>query len=183
VQYGYARVSTEEQETHAQTDALERAGVDQLITERRSGADTRRPALARMLEALRPGDSVVVYKLDRVARSLAHLLAILDRIALAGASFRSLTEHIDTASPSGRLMLHILGAFAEFERALIRERTVAGMRAAVARGARPGRPRAMEPHAEAAAVKRARRGESLTSIARDFGCHLSSVKRALRRAE
>jgi DNA invertase Pin-like site-specific DNA recombinase len=180
--FGYARVSTEEQHTHAQTDALSRAGVEVVFQEKRSGGDRRRPELAKLLEQLRAGDSVVVYKLDRIARSLAHLLEILAKIEAAGASFRSLTEFIDTASPAGRLMMHMMGAFAEFERELIRERTRVGMRAAMERGAPVGRPRALAPETELAVVVRwMAGGVSLSALAREHGCHLSSIKRAVRR--
>lgn len=181
MQYGYARVSTVEQDTHAQQDALRRAGVEQIHTETRSGGDSRRPVLRSLLDALCAQDVVVVYKLDRIARSLTDLLQIMQHIDQAGADFRSLTESIDTTSASGRLMLHILGAFAEFERELIRERTVIGMRSAMERGVRVGRPRALSLTVEHVAVERYQRGESYSAIARDLGCHLSSIKRAVRR--
>ncbi|MFZ5507593.1 MAG: recombinase family protein [Pseudomonadota bacterium] len=185
--YGYARVSTQDQDTRAQIDALTNAGAQRVYQEKRSGGTLRRPELDALLSALTAGDTVLVYKLDRVARSLADLLTILARIEAAGASFRSLTEIIDTASPAGRMMLQILGAFAEFERQLIRERTRAGLQAAKARGAPIGRPRSMTKEDEASAVTRWRnRHEShvtLTELARDYGCHLSSIKRAIDRAD
>jgi len=127
---GYARVSTQEQETRAQLDALTKAGVDQLHEEKRSGATMRRPVLDQILRNIKRGDTLVVYKLDRIARSLKHLLAIIERLQDHGADFKSLTEHIDTNTPAGRLMLQMLGAFAEFEREMIRERTRSGMQAA-----------------------------------------------------
>jgi len=180
MRYGYARVSTQEQETHAQLDALRRAGVDRVFEEKRSGGDRHRPVLGQVLSGLKAGDVLVVYKLDRVARSLRHLLAILDQVHTAGAEFASLTEVIDTRSPAGKMILQILGAFAEFELEMIRERTKAGMRAAMARGAAPGRPRAIDNDVQV--VRLRSRGLSLSAIARQHGCHLSSVKRALRRA-
>src|SRR5687768_11303038 len=111
--YGYARVSTVEQDTLAQQLALRAAGVLCIHVEKRSGADARRPVLAALLARLTAGDVLVVYKLDRVARSLSHLLSIVEKLADCGAAFRSLTEAIDTTTPTGRLMLHLLGAFAE----------------------------------------------------------------------
>lgn len=177
---GYARVSSVEQETALQLDALRRAGVGLVFQEKRS-AGSRRPLLEAMLYTLRRGDTVVVYKTDRLARSLADLLRILARIEAAGAVFRSLTEPIETATPAGRMMLQILGAFAEFERGLIRERSMAGQVAAWRRGARFGRPRAMTDEQEAECVSRWEQGESMSDLARAYGCHLSSVKRAVLR--
>lgn len=107
---GYARVSTHEQETHLQIDALRKAGVDRIFEEKRSGGDRGRPILEDALCSLSAGDTFVVFKLDRVARSLSHLLLILDRIEQAGAAFLSLTEVIDTKSPAGRMMMQIIGA-------------------------------------------------------------------------
>ena len=141
---GYARVSTQEQETRAQLDALAKAGVEFVHEEKRSGATLRRPVLDKLLRNLKRGDTLVVYKLDRIARSLKHLLGIIERLQDHGANFESLTEHIDTNTPSGRLMLQMPGAFAEFEREMIRERTRAGMQAAKRRGIRLGRPRSLE---------------------------------------
>lgn len=184
MRYGYARVSTQEQETHAQIDALRRAGVDHIFQEKRSGGDARRPILDALLQQLKPGDVVVVYKLDRIARSLKHLLLILERIHAAGAEFQSLTEVIDTRSPAGRMMMQIIGAFAEFERELIRERTRVGMRAAMDRGARVGRPRAMTAQEEAECIALWRTGRwTKSELAARYGCHLSSIKRAIKRDE
>ncbi len=182
--YGYARVSTQEQETHAQIDALRKVGVDFVFEEKRSGGDRRRPVLAGLLDQLQAGDTLIVYKLDRVARSLKHLLQIIDDLEAKGAAFRSLTESVDTSTPAGRMLLQMLGAFAEFELSMIRERTRVGLQAAMARGARPGRPRAMSPHDEAEAVRLFRTGTMTKSaIARKYGTHISSVKRALARAQ
>ena len=181
--YGYARVSTQEQETHAQIDALRKHGVDFVFEEKRSGGDSRRPVLAGLLDQLQAGDVLVVYKLDRLARSLKHLLTVIDQLEEMGAGFRSLTEAVDTSTPAGRMMLQMLGAFAEFERSMIRERTRAGLQAAMARGARPGRPRAMSPKDEAEAVLLFRSGTMTKSaLARRYGTHISSIKRALARA-
>lgn len=183
MQYGYARVSTQEQENHTQIDALRQAGVDFVFEEKKSGGSTKRPVLEAVLCKLQPGDIFVVYKLDRVARSLQHLLHILDRIELRGAKFRSLTESIDTTTPAGRMLMQMLGAFAEFELSMIRERTRAGIQAAMARGAKPGRPRALKPHQEAEVVRRFRAGGiTKSALAREYETHISSIKRVLARA-
>lgn len=179
---GYARVSTEEQETNLQIDALQAFGVQKVWQEKRS-AVSRRPVLASMLASLKPGDVVVVYKVDRMARSLADLLAILERIEQAGASFKSITEPIETNTSVGRLLMQMVGAFAEFERNLIRERTAAGMAAARSRGVRFGRARAMSARDEAECVAKFLSGKyTKSALARIYGCHISSVKRALARA-
>lgn len=126
-----------------QQDAFDRAGVRHVVTEKWSSVGAR-PKLQALIAALRPGDSVTVYKLDRLGRSLQDLLALLERIDKAGASFRSLTEPIDTHTPAGKLMYSILGAVAEFERSIIRERSIAGQVAAIERGKRIGRPRILD---------------------------------------
>lgn len=136
---GYARVSTVEQDTALQLDAMSRAGVSIVFEEKRSGVAAR-PQLESALSSLVPGDVLVVYKVDRLARSLTDLLRIIDRVEASGSSFKSLTEPIDTSSPLGRMMLQILGSFAEFERSTIRQRCEAGREAARARGVRFGRP-------------------------------------------
>ena len=119
--FGYARVSTSEQETTLQLDALKRAGVKQIFQEKRSGVATR-PVLADLLKQLKKGDKIYVYKIDRFARSLIDLLGILQKIETVGATFQSLTETIDTSTGAGRMMMHMLGAFAEFEQRMIPER-------------------------------------------------------------
>lgn len=151
MQYGYGRVSTNAQDTALQEDAFLRAGVHNVITEKWSSVGAR-PALQRLLVRLQPGDTVTVYKLDRLGRSLIDLLAILDTIHQAGAGFRSLTETIDTTTPAGRLMYSILGAVAEFERSIIRQRSIAGQVAAVQRGVRIGRPRVLSEDQELEAL-------------------------------
>lgn len=135
---GYARVSTLEQDTALQLAALRRAGVHLFFEEKASGVKAR-PELERLLTLLRPGDELVIYKLDRLARSLADLLRIHQRVGVAGASLRSVSESVETGSAVGRAMFQLLGVFAELERSVIRERCQAGARAAVARGVRLGR--------------------------------------------
>lgn len=183
--YGYARVSTQEQETHAQTDALSKAGVGFIFSEKRSGGTTvGRPQLEIMLRKLKPGDQVIVYKLDRIARSLKDLLRIIERIEEKGAQFRSLTESLDTTTPAGRMLFHMVGAFAEFERELIQELTRAGMEAAVKRGVKLGRHYAMIRDNDAEALRLWYSGTMTKSaIARMYGVHMSSIKRAIKRHE
>lgn len=144
---GYARVSTSEQDTDAQIDALKAAGCKRIFCDVASGGDRERPELARAIASSGGGGTLVVARLDRLARSLSHLLELTEGLRAKGAHFRSLADPFDTASPQGMLMMQMLGAFAEFERALIRERTKSGIAAAVARGARPGNPkmRARDP--------------------------------------
>lgn len=146
---GYARVSTEEQQTDAQIDELERAGCASIIQEHGSGASRARPELSRILKEIRSGDVLVVVRLDRLARSVSHLLEVIERLADKGAHFRSLRDPIDTSTPQGMFSLQVLGAVAQLERALISERTKAGIAAAKARGRMPGNPglRAKDPAA------------------------------------
>src|SRR5215211_9054805 len=140
---GYARVSTGEQTLDLQLDALQKAGCDRLSTETASGAKADRPVLAEVLAYLRAGDTLVVWRLDRLGRSLPHLIETLTDLANRGIGFKSLTEQIDTTTPGGKLVFHVLGALAEFERDLTRERTHAGLAAARARGRIGGRPKAL----------------------------------------
>lgn len=183
MEIGYARVSTQEQETRMQIEALQKAGVEVIHEEKRSGADRKRPVLEAILAEIGPGDRLVVFKLDRVARSLAHLLEILDRIEQAGAQFVSLTEVIDTKSPAGRLMMQMIGAFAEFEREMIRERTRAGLQAAVSQGKRLGRLPAVPEEVQPEVVRQWRTGRyTKSALAKHYGVHISSIKRYLKKA-
>ena len=136
---GYARVSTNDQETATQVAALKAAGCERTYREKASGGRWDRPELHRLLDQIRKDDVLVVWKLDRLSRSLRDVLAIMDRLSEAGAGFRSLTEAIDTTTPAGRMMMQMVGSFAEFERAMIRERTSAGVAAARAAGRVGGR--------------------------------------------
>jgi DNA invertase Pin-like site-specific DNA recombinase len=145
--YGYARVSTSEQETSLQIDALHAAGITSIFEENCSGVGPR-PRLREAIETLGAGDVLVVWKIDRIARSLGDLLSILAKLKRAGAAIRSLTEPIDTSSPIGVFTVQILGAVAELERSIIRERVMAGQAAAKARGKRWGAPRHMDTKSE-----------------------------------
>jgi len=136
---GYARVSTQDQNPQLQLDALSAAGCEQVFQEKATGKFRERPELTACLRSLRKGDALVVWKLDRLARSLKDLVEIIHDLNERGVGFRSLTESIDTLSSGGRLVFHIFGALAEFEHCLIRERTMAGLTAARARGRKGGR--------------------------------------------
>ena len=136
---GYARVSTDDQSTDLQMDALKAAGCTKIFVEKGSGGDRSRPELAKALAFVRDGDVLVAWKLDRVARSVSHLIAVMDDLKARKVGFKSLQDSIDTTTATGSLMFHIFAAFAEFERNVIRERTMAGLAAARARGRVGGR--------------------------------------------
>ena len=140
---GYARVSTPDQALESQLNALEVAGCERIFAEKVSGGRRHRPELDRMLDQLRADDVIVVQRYDRLARSLADLLAIVSKIREGGAGFRSLAEAVDTTTPAGQLVFHVFASIAEFERARIRERTLEGLKAARLRGRVGGRPRAL----------------------------------------
>src|SRR5262245_58005533 len=140
---GYARVSTDDQTTALQIAALKRAGCKRIFEEKASGAKADRPELAKAMTIAREGDVLVVWKLDRLGRSLPHLITTICGLADGGVGFRSLTENVDTTSPGGKLVFHLFGALAEFERDIIRERTMAGLAAARAQGRIGGRRRVM----------------------------------------
>lgn len=177
---GYARVSTADQDCALQVAALRRAGVRKITTETRSGAAAR-PELEALLRRLRPGDVLMVYKVDRLARSLFDLMRVLQLVADAGARFKSLTEPIETTTPAGRLLLQMLGAVAEFERAIIRERCAAGMVEARAQGVRFGRPPVLtaEQRAECARLVR-QEGMTRRAVAAQLGVSRRTVERAVR---
>jgi len=176
---GYARVSKQEQDDELQLRALRAAGVRKVFSEKRS-AVKRRDQLAAMLDSLREGDTIVVYKLDRLARSLRDLLTIADRIEAAGASFRSLTESIDTTTPAGKMAFQMLGIVAEFERSIIRERSIAGLEVARANGVRMGRLPALDARQSARLIKQWETGTySKTELATLYGVSLSTIKRTL----
>jgi DNA invertase Pin-like site-specific DNA recombinase len=140
---GYARVSTQEQTLNLQRDALEKAGCTKIFTDTASGAKTERIGLEETLNYVRKGDTLVVWRLDRLDRSLPHLISTMTDLEGCGIGFKSLTENIDTTTSGGKLIFHIFGALAEFERNLIKERTQAGLTAARARGKTGGRPKVL----------------------------------------
>jgi DNA invertase Pin-like site-specific DNA recombinase len=140
---GYARVSTHEQTLALQQDALQKAGCNKIFTDTASGAKTERKGLDEAIAYVRKGDTLVVWRLDRLGRSLKHLIETISQLDSQNIGFKSLTENIDTTSSGGKLIFHIFGALAEFEREIIRERTQAGLHAARARGRTSGRPKAL----------------------------------------
>jgi DNA invertase Pin-like site-specific DNA recombinase len=142
VKIGYARVSTADQSLDLQLDALHKAGCERIYTEKMSGAKDDRPELAKALEMLREGDTFVVYKLDRLARSTKRLIEVAEQLKEMGVEFISIKDNIDTSTPTGKLMFGMLAVLAEFERDIIRERTIAGLEAARVRGRKGGRPSA-----------------------------------------
>ena len=177
---GYARVSTLQQDEALQLDALRAAGVDRIFVDKVSGKLESRPALDDLLGQARPGDTVVVWRLDRLGRSLRHLIDVVADLERCGVGFVSLTESLDTTTPGGRLLFHVFGALAEFEAALTRERTMAGLAAARARGRTGGRPTVWtEDKLKTARVMRAGGDYDVTSIAKVLGVSRASVYRAL----
>jgi DNA invertase Pin-like site-specific DNA recombinase len=177
---GYARVSTLEQNSRLQTDALKAAGCYRVFTDRASGALDERRELAKLFDQARPGDTVVVWRLDRLGRSLRHLIDTVNALSERKIGFRSLTENIDTTTSGGKLVFHIFGALAEFERVLIRERTQAGLVAARARGRHGGRPTVMPPDKVTTARQMYDSKEfTVEAIARVLGVSRASIYRHL----
>ncbi|GAB6852961.1 recombinase family protein [Paraburkholderia kururiensis] len=178
---GYARVSTDEQHLDLQLAALTEYGCKVIFRDHGcSGVDARRPGLLAALEALGPGDTFVVWRLDRLGRSLADLIDWMARFSEQGVRFVSLTESIDTTSPTGRFMFHMIAALAEFERGLITERTRAGLAAARERGRAPGRPAALTAN-QLAQARALLATEPLEAVARHFNVHRHTLRRHLRR--
>lgn len=177
---GYARVSTNDQDTSLQLDALKAAGAERVYQESASGALRARPELNKCLDAAREGDTLIVWKLDRLGRSLPNLVEIISGLEERGIGFRSLTEAIDTTNAGGKLVFHIFAALADFERSLIQERTRAGLAAARARGRKGGRPRALSKDQ----IKKARAMLSdpmitKTEVAKHFGVTRMTLNKAL----
>lgn len=171
---GYARISTEDQNLFLQQDALRAAGCERVFEDKISGVKAERPGLERALEQLRDGDTLVVWRLDRLGRSLKDLIAQAEELKRMGVGLRSLQESIDTTSSGGQLIFHMFGALAEFERNLIRERTHAGLTAARARGRKGGRKKALDPRKRAHAVELYRaREHTVPEI-----CSLMGISRA-----
>jgi DNA invertase Pin-like site-specific DNA recombinase len=180
---GYARVSTQEQDTAAQVAALKAAGCEEIYREKASGGRWDRPELQELISHLRKGDIVVVWKLDRLSRSLRDVLTLMERIQECKAGFRSLTEAIDTTTSAGRMMMQMVGAFAEFERAMLKERTLAGIVAARKQGRVGGRPPKLKPQQQQEIIRLVKRGrKTAADAARLFGVHPATVSRLLRAA-
>jgi DNA invertase Pin-like site-specific DNA recombinase len=176
---GYARISKgDEQSTAMQLSALNGAGCERIFEEAASGGRWDRPELHRMLDQLRDGDVVVVWKLDRLSRSLKDLLHLLEKVEISNAGFRSLTENIDTTTPAGRMMMQMIGSFAEFERAMIRERTSAGLAQARAEGRIGGRRPKLNPKQRSEIADSVLSGrKSAAEMARIFGVSQPTVSR------
>ena len=171
------------QTTDLQRDALLQAGVDErhLFEDKASGARDDRPGLALALDYVRPGDCLVVWKLDRLGRSLPHLLRIVTDLQRCGVAFRSLTEHMDTTTPHGEFLLSVFGALAQYERALTKERILAGLEAAKRRGKRGGRPYAIRDETMAGIREALQSGASKAAVCRTFGVKRSTLYDALAR--
>ena len=167
---GYARVSSDDQNLDLQRDALKKAGCQRIYEEKESGGKTDRAEMTRMLEALRQGDTLVVWRLDRLGRSLKHLIETVETLETEGVGFTSVTEAIDTTTSGGKLVFHIFAALAEFERTLIRERTRAGLSAARSRGRQGGRPKVLsEDKRRMAQALRDDPTQSITTICKTLG--------------
>jgi DNA invertase Pin-like site-specific DNA recombinase len=181
---GYARVSTVEQNLDLQISALKATGCSAIFSDQGlSGADFHRPGLRKVLRHLQDGDMLVVWRLDRLGRSLVDLIRTVNGLSKRGCEFRSLTESIDTSSSGGRLVFHMMGAMAEFERAIISERTKAGMEAARIRGSRIGRRPSMT-NEQMESARRAVHVETkpIAEVASDYGVHPKTLARLLRGA-
>lgn len=176
---GYARVSLLDQDTHPQVEALRQAGCERVYTEYASGARSDRPQLAAALDYLRAGDQLVVARLDRLGRSLPHLIAVVDELRTREVDFRSLSEDLDTTTAAGKLLFHVLAAFAEFERALVRERTEAGLAAARAAGRRGGRRPRLSEHQVRYVQRMHASGVTISELAKGLEVGRATVYRAL----
>jgi len=171
---------TQDRETSAQVAALKSAGCERIYREKASGGRWDRPELHKLLEHLRKGDVLVVWKLDRLSRSLRDVLTIMERLSEASAGFRSLTEAIDTTTPAGRMMMQMVGAFAEFERAMLRERTKAGLESARQNGRVGGRRPKLSIQQQAEITRMVSKGDkSAADAARLFKIHPATVSRLL----
>ena len=181
---GYARVSTDDQNLDLQRDALQAVGCERVFEDMVSGARADRTGLVTLMSMLRAGDTVVIWRLDRLGRSLKNLIELVERLESAKVGLRSLQENIDTTSSGGKLVFHLFGALAEFERNLIRERTQAGLVAARARGRMGGRPRRLDPVKLALAVKLHReRNHTVEEICKMMGISKSTLYNYLDKAE
>jgi DNA invertase Pin-like site-specific DNA recombinase len=177
---GYARVSTDEQHLALQLDALNAAGCDRIFEEKASGGDIDRPVLAETLAYLRPADTLSVWRLDRLGRSLVHLIDLVEGLEQRGVGFQSLTEGLDASTAGGELVFHVFGALAQFERRLVRERTLAGLAAARARGRIGGRPRVLTPEQAKMVRQMNASGEhTARSLAEAFGVSRATIYRYL----
>lgn len=177
---GYSRISSASQDHASQMDALERAGCDRIFVETESGTKADRVELARLMEFARPGDTVCVFRLDRLARNLRHLLDIVDQLTKREIGLRSLTEAIDTSTPSGRLAVHLFASMAQFEAEQVKLRCAAGRAAAIARGRLGGRPRSLDDHKLKVARALIADGQlSMAEVANQVGVAPSTLYRTM----
>ena len=173
---GYARVSTDDQNLSLQHDALQKAGCTKIYSDQQGGATTERPGLTLLFEMLRPGDTLVIWRLDRLGRSLKHLIQLVEHLDKLEVGLNRLQENIDTTTSGGRLVFHLFGALAEFERNLIRERTQAGVNAARARGRQGGRPKLLEGNKRELAIRlHCERQHSIAEICKMMGISKSTL--------
>jgi DNA invertase Pin-like site-specific DNA recombinase len=178
---GYARVSTQDQDTTVQIEALKSAGCELIFQDKASGGRWDRPELLRLLDQLRKGDVLVVWKLDRLSRSLKDVLILMEKVEKAEAGFLSLTESIDTISPAGRMMMQMVSVFAEFERAMLRERTKHGLQSARQQGRHGGRRPKLNEHQRQEIIRLVQQGHKIPAdVARLFDIHPSTVSRLLK---
>ncbi|WP_446681800.1 recombinase family protein [Chromobacterium violaceum] len=174
--FGYARVSTFEQTLDLQHDALQEAGATCLYADKASGKTADRPELTHCLKALREGDTLIVWRLDRLGRNLQDLINIVNDLETRGIKFKSLKESVDTGGPAGKLVFHLFAALAQFERELVRERTLAGLEAARARGRKGGRPQRLDSKQQRVALAMMKNREmSIAEIARHFDVSRSTL--------
>lgn len=174
---GYARVSTQDQNLDLQVDALRKVGCERIFFDKISGSTADRPQLSKALNACEHGDTLVVWRLDRLGRSLKHLVLAVSELGERGVGFKTCCDGIDTTTSAGRLVFHIFAALAEFERCLIKERTIAGLEAARQRGRKGGRPLSMNAKKIAAATDLIRSGTSKRDVARILGISESTLWR------
>ena len=179
---GYARVSTADQDPQLQLDALSEAGVERLFTDHASGVATSRPQFDQMMQTLRRGDTVLVWRLDRLGRSMRHLLDLVAQFEEREVGLRSLNEDLDTTTANGRLIFHVMAALAEFERGLLSERTQAGLRAARDRGRVGGRPKALSSAATRTLMDLRNQDKSIAEIASTLRVSRATIYRALNAA-
>jgi DNA invertase Pin-like site-specific DNA recombinase len=180
---GYARVSTNQQDTQLQIDALVSAGCEKIYEEKASGANTDRPELKQCLKAMNKGDVLVCYSLSRLGRSLQHLIEVVSTLESEEKGFQSLTESIDTTSPTGKLIFHIFASLAEFERNLIRQRVVAGLEASRKMGTKFGRPEALSSKDKNMAITMFQGGATKNAIAKHFGVARQTIYSILKEVE
>ncbi len=183
MKYGYARVSTNQQDTKLQIDALLASGCSKVYEDKISGSKTDRPELNNCLKAMNENDVLVVWKLDRLGRSLQHLIEVVHKLEEENKGFQSLTEHIDTTSPSGKLVFHIFASLAEFEKSLIRQRVMAGLEASRKMGTKFGRPEALTAKDKEMAITMFNGGATKNAIAQHFGVARQTIYALLKQIE